>query len=45
LGEIGPDAVKAIPALTELLQEKDEAIRQAAAEALKRIQGHAGTER
>ena len=37
LGKIGSRASAAIPALTEALQDKDPAVRQAAAEALKQI--------
>ena len=37
LGKIGSRASAAIPALTEALQDKDTAVRQAAAEALKQI--------
>ena len=36
-GEIGPEAKTAIPALTELLEDKDEQVRKAAAESLRRI--------
>ena len=39
LGEIGPDAKAAIPALREGLKDKDENVRKAAAEALGKIQG------
>ena len=38
LGEIGPDAKAALPALHEALQDKDENVRKAAAAALKQIQ-------
>ena len=38
LGEIGPDAKDAIPALTAALKEKDEPVRTAAAEAIKKIE-------
>jgi hypothetical protein len=38
LGEIGPGAKDAIPALTAALKEKDEAVRTAAAEAIKKIE-------
>ena len=34
LGDIGPDAVDAVPALTRLLQDKDPRVRQYAAEAI-----------
>ena len=37
LGEIGPDAHAAIPALTELLRDGDVNVRRTAAEALKKI--------
>jgi hypothetical protein len=38
LGEIGPDAKDAIPALTAVLKEKDETVRTVAAEAIKKIE-------
>ncbi len=38
LGKLGPDAKSAIPALSELLNDKDEDIRKAASHALKKIQ-------
>jgi HEAT repeat protein len=38
LGEIGPGAKDAIPALTAVLKEKDEAVRTAAADAIKKIE-------
>src|SRR5262249_10239804 len=38
LGEIGPAAKAAIPALTAALKEKDETVRTAAAEAIKKIE-------
>jgi HEAT repeat protein len=38
LGAIGPDARAAVPALTGALKDKDERVRTAAAEALKKIQ-------
>jgi HEAT repeat protein len=38
LGAIGPDAKAAVPALREGLKDKDEKVRTAAAEALKKIQ-------
>ena len=37
LGDLGPDAVAAVPALIKTLREKDERVSAAAAEALKRI--------
>ena len=39
LGEIGPPAKAAIPALTRALKDEDEYVHKAAAEALKKIQG------
>ena len=39
LGMIGPDAEAAVQTLTNLLQDQDEQVRLAAADALKRIQG------
>jgi HEAT repeat protein/beta-lactamase regulating signal transducer with metallopeptidase domain len=39
LGKIGPDAKAAVPALTELLKERQERVRKAAQEALESIQG------
>ncbi|MFQ5794815.1 MAG: HEAT repeat domain-containing protein [Candidatus Bipolaricaulia bacterium] len=38
LGEIGPDARDAIPALIEALRDEDSRVRQAAAEVLETIQ-------
>ena len=38
LGKIGPDAKAALPALREGLQDKEERVRTAAAEALKKIE-------
>ena len=38
LGEIGPDAKDAAPALTALLKDKNKDVRKNAAEALKKIQ-------
>ena len=38
LGAIGPEAKAAVPALREGLKDKDERVRTAAAEALKKIQ-------
>ena len=38
LGESGPDAKDAIPALTAVLKEKDETVRTVAAEAIKKIE-------
>jgi HEAT repeat protein len=38
LGQIGPEARAAIPALTEALKDKDANVRKAAAEALERVQ-------
>jgi len=38
LGEIGPAAKAAVPALSEALKDKDENLRNAATEALKKIQ-------
>jgi HEAT repeat protein len=38
LGEIGPAAKAAVPALTEALMDKDENVCKAASEALKKIQ-------
>jgi HEAT repeat protein len=38
LGKIGPEAKEAVPVLREALEDKDEGVRQAAAEALQRIQ-------
>ena len=38
MGEIGPAAKAAVPPLTEALKDKDENVRKAAAEALKKIQ-------
>ena len=37
---MGPDAKTAIPALTELLNDKDENVRKAAAEALEKIKNN-----
>jgi HEAT repeat protein len=37
LGNIGPDAESAVPALTKSLQDADDNVRKAAAEALKKI--------
>jgi HEAT repeat protein len=37
LGRVGPEAKAAIPALTELLKDKDEGVRKAASEALDKI--------
>lgn len=39
LGCIGPDAKPAVPALENLLTDKDESVRTAAAEALKKLRG------
>jgi len=38
LGQLGPEAKEAIPALTQALQDQDATVREAAAEALKKIQ-------
>jgi HEAT repeat protein len=38
LGNIGPDAAAALPALRKASQEKDQAVREAAIDAMKRIQ-------
>jgi HEAT repeat protein len=38
LGEIGPGAKDAIPALTAVLKEKDETVRTATADAIKKIE-------
>jgi HEAT repeat protein len=38
LGSFGPYAREAVPALSAVLEDRDEGVRQAAAEALKRIQ-------
>jgi HEAT repeat protein len=39
LGQIGPDAKESLPALSLLLQDKDQLVRDAAQEAIKRIEG------
>ena len=39
LGEIGPDAKEMVPVLIEALKDKDENVSEAAAEALKKIEG------
>ena len=39
LGEIGPDAKESLPALSLLLQDQDQSVRDAAKEAIKRIEG------
>ena len=39
LGEIGPKAASAVPALTKLLKHKNSKVRRAAAEALTKIRG------
>jgi len=39
LGLVGPDAKPTIPALTQALKDKDEDVREAAAEALRTIRG------
>jgi HEAT repeat protein len=40
LGAIGPDASSALPTLRRLLQDANQRVSQAAAEALKRIEPH-----
>lgn len=40
LGQIGPEAKASVPALTRLLHGEDRLLRVAAADALKKIQGH-----
>jgi HEAT repeat protein len=37
MGQIGPDARSAVPALTEALKDEDEKVRQAAQAALKKV--------
>jgi HEAT repeat protein len=38
LGQLGPEAKESVPALTKALQDQDATVREAAAEALKKIQ-------
>ena len=42
LGKLGPDAKDAVPALTEALNDPNDAVRRRAAEALKKIKGEEG---
>jgi HEAT repeat protein len=45
LGSLGKEAYGGIAALEAALHDEHPAVRQAAAEALKKIKGHEGTER